>query len=105
VDPNSTSAFNTVLSGQKLWMLLPPNVTPPGVYISEDGSSVTAPLSIIEWLIIFWDDTVRLHGRHGDSTLIIDVCSAGETIFVPAGWKHLVINLSGEQCPLPRESA
>lgn len=75
-------------------MLLPPNVTPPGVYISEDGSSITAPLSIMEWLINFWDETVRLHGRQGDGTLFIEVCSAGETVVVPAGWKHLVINLS-----------
>lgn len=96
LDPNNTSAYNTVLSGRKLWMLLPPHVTPPGVFISADGGSVTAPLSIIEWLVHFWDECVRLHGRHGDNTLLVDVCGAGETLFVPAGWRHLVINLEGE---------
>ncbi|UZJ51107.1 hypothetical protein CBS101457_000427 [Exobasidium rhododendri] len=93
VDPNGTSAYNTVLSGRKLWMLLPPTITPPGVFISADGSSVTAPLSIIEWLLHFFDECVRLHGHHGDDTLILDICSKGETVFIPAGWRHLVINL------------
>lgn len=95
VDPNSTSAFNTVLSGRKLWLLLPPTITPPGIFISDDHSSVTAPLSIIEWLCNFWEETVRKHGKRGDDNLIVDVCEAGETIFVPSQWHHLVINLDG----------
>lgn len=95
VDPNYTSAYNTVLSGSKLWMLLPPNVTPPGIFISHDGGTVTAPLSIAEWLTDFWKPCTKKHGSGpgGDNTLIVDVCGPGETIYVPAGWKHLVINL------------
>lgn len=95
VDPNHTSAYNTVLSGRKLWMLLPPHITPPGVFISHDGATVTAPLSIAEWLTDFWLHCVQQHGRRGDNTLIVDVCGPGETIYVPAGWKHLVVNLEG----------
>jgi hypothetical protein len=95
VDPNRTSAYNTVLSGRKLWMLLPPHITPPGVFISEDAGTITAPLSIAEWLTDFWQPCLRQHGkaRGGDDTLLVDVCGPGETIYVPAGWKHLVINL------------
>lgn len=95
VDPNSTSAYNTVLSGCKLWMLLPPSVTPPGIFISSDGGTVTAPLSIAEWLTDFWQLCIKKHGSGsgGDNTLIVDVCGPGETIYIPAGWKHLVINL------------
>lgn len=85
-----------MLSGTKLWLLLPPHITPPGVYISQDGGTVTAPLSIIEWLTDFWKPCVRKHGSRGDDTLLVDVCRPGETIYVPAGWKHLVINLEGK---------
>jgi len=31
-DPNSTSAWNAVISGTKKWIMFPPNVLPPGDY-------------------------------------------------------------------------
>ncbi|PWN90463.1 Clavaminate synthase-like protein [Acaromyces ingoldii] len=94
-DPNYTSAYNTVLSGHKLWLLLPPHLTPPGIYITPDGADITAPLSIGEWLDGFWKECVKKHGTgaQGDGQLLVGVCAPGETMFVPAGWKHLVVNL------------
>ncbi|KAI3688012.1 hypothetical protein L1987_81718 [Smallanthus sonchifolius] len=65
IDPNSTSAWNAVVKGSKKWVLFPPDVAPPGVYPSADGAK--KPVEC--------------------------VCKAGEVIFVPNGWWHLVINL------------
>ncbi|TKY91035.1 hypothetical protein EX895_001034 [Sporisorium graminicola] len=96
-DPNGTSAWNAVLNGRKAWMMLPPHVTPPGVYVSEDEAEVTAPLSIAEWLLEFAQETRRLYGpeaaRPEDRLLVEGVCEEGEVLYVPSGWWHLVINL------------
>lgn len=54
-DPNGTSAWNACLTGSKLWLFCPPHMSPPGVFASEDGSEVASPLSVIEWLIDFYD--------------------------------------------------
>lgn len=96
-DPNGTSAWNAVLTGRKAWMMLPPHITPPGVYVSEDEAEVTAPLSIAEWLLEFAQETRRLYGpeaaRKEDRLLLEGVCEEGEVLYVPSGWWHLVINL------------
>ena len=96
-DPNGTSAWNAVLNGRKAWMMLPPHVTPPGVYVSDDEAEVTAPLSIAEWLLEFAQETRRLYGpeasRPEDRLLLEGVCEEGEVLYVPSGWWHLVINL------------
>lgn len=96
-DPNGTSAWNAVLSGRKAWMLLPPHITPPGVYVSQDEAEVTAPLSIAEWLLDFATETRRLYGpeapRAEDRVLLEGVCEEGQVLYVPSGWWHLVINL------------
>ncbi|KAN0065828.1 hypothetical protein ACQY0O_000958 [Thecaphora frezii] len=96
-DPNGTSAWNAVLTGRKAWMMLPPHVTPPGVYVSADEAEITAPLSIAEWLIGFAEETRKTYGpsaaRPGDRVLLEVVCEAGEVLYVPSGWWHLVVNL------------
>ncbi|KAL8729832.1 MAG: hypothetical protein Q9166_004473 [cf. Caloplaca sp. 2 TL-2023] len=90
-DPNATSAWNAVISGSKYWIMFPTNPSdspPPGVYVSEDQSEVTSPLSIAEWLLGFHAEARRTRGcREG-------VCKAGEVLHVPSGWWHLVVNLS-----------
>lgn len=94
-----TSAWNTILDGAKLWLMLPPDTPPPGVYVTGDEAEVMAPLSIAEWVNGFYDETKRLHGpvsTGGDGKLLEGVCLRGETVYVPSGWWHLVINL--EEC-------
>lgn len=86
-DPNATSAWNATIIGSKKWILLPPHVTPPGVFPSQDGSEVVTPASLIEWFIHFYDQLPRSAG------VIECVTRPGDVIFVPSGWWHTAINL------------
>jgi len=89
-DPNATSAWNAVLKGRKYWIMFPSSRSlppPPGVYISEDQSEVTSPLSIAEWLLGFHAEARQTPG------CIEGICNEGEVLYVPSGWYHLVLNL------------
>ncbi|KAI9745286.1 MAG: hypothetical protein M1818_001566 [Claussenomyces sp. TS43310] len=89
-DPNATSAWNAVLRGSKYWIMFPTTADsppPPGVYVSEDQSEVTSPLSIAEWLIGFHAEARRTPG------CLEGICYEGEVLHVPSGWWHLVVNL------------
>jgi hypothetical protein len=89
-DPNATSAWNAVLKGSKYWIMFPSSPSlppPPGVFVSQDQSEVTSPLSIAEWLLGFHAEARRTAGcREG-------ICGEGEVLHVPSGWYHLVLNL------------
>jgi hypothetical protein len=89
-DPNATSAWNAVLRGSKYWIMFPTDTEsppPPGVYVSEDQSEVTSPLSIAEWLIGFHAEARKTPG------CLEGICGEGEVLHVPSGWWHLVVNL------------
>uniref|UniRef100_A0ACD5WUJ9 Uncharacterized protein n=1 Tax=Avena sativa TaxID=4498 RepID=A0ACD5WUJ9_AVESA len=88
VDPNSTSAWNAVIKGAKKWVMFPPEVPPPGVHPSADGAEVTSPVSIMEWFMDFYGAC-----RTWKKRPIECVYRAGDIVFVPNGWWHLVINL------------
>lgn len=91
-DPNQTSAWNVVLSGIKLWILLPPDVSPPGVTADKDEEEVTAPIGISEWILSgFYNDAVKLAGA---GKCLIGVTFPGECLYVPTGWWHSVINIT-----------
>jgi hypothetical protein len=60
---------------------------PPGVYVSEDQSEVTSPLSIVEWLLAFHAEARETKG------CLEGICGEGEILHVPSGWWHLVVNL------------
>ncbi|EPQ64772.1 BgtA-20919 [Blumeria graminis f. sp. tritici] len=90
MDPNATSAWNAVLRGSKYWIMFPPSTkypTPPGVYVSNNLSEVTSPVSIAEWLLNFHAQARKTPG------CIECICKEGEIVHVPSGWWHLVVNL------------
>lgn len=87
-DPNNTSAWNAALSGRKLWIMLPPGITPPGVSTDEEESEVTSPVGLAEWVLSgFYNDAVKMPEAQ------IGITFPGECMYVPSGWWHAVINL------------
>ncbi|KAF0697075.1 Aste57867_12222 [Aphanomyces stellatus] len=87
IDPNATCAWNAVLRGTKKWIMFPPEVVPPGVHPSTDGGEVSTPVSLMEWFVTFYAQIKSKTPVHLEGT-----CRAGEMIFVPRGWWHLVLN-------------
>ncbi|KAH1065366.1 hypothetical protein J1N35_030353 [Gossypium stocksii] len=90
VDPGLTSAWNTLLCGRKRWALYPPGTVPLGVTVhvdDDDGDiSVDSPTSLQWWL--------DFYPLLADENKPIECTQLpGETIFVPSGWWHCVLNL------------
>lgn len=80
VDPLGTSAWVTVLSGRKLWVMFPPNV--------KQDVGLRDELTSWEWM--------ARNFPHCLSTVpgcMYVVQASGETVFVPGGWLHAVVNL------------
>ncbi|KAL6650056.1 hypothetical protein ACP70R_014280 [Stipagrostis hirtigluma subsp. patula] len=90
VDPGLTSAWNTLLCGKKRWALYPPGRVPGGVTVhvnDEDGDvDIETPTSLQWWLDIY--PHLAEHEKPLECTQL-----PGETIFVPSGWWHCVLNI------------
>lgn len=100
-DPNSTCAWNSILKGAKYWVMFPPHVTPPGIYTDGEESEVTSPCSLAEWFLGgFYNDVVMEGLAEGtkDAPFLHGMCEEGETMYVPAGWWHMVVNVCESEC-------
>ncbi|XP_049349579.1 F-box protein At1g78280 [Solanum verrucosum] len=90
VDPSLTSAWNTLLCGRKRWALYPPGRVPLGVTVhvnEEDGDvNIDSPSSLQWWLDFY--PLLAEEDKPIECTQL-----PGETIFVPSGWWHCVLNL------------
>jgi len=86
-DPLNTSAWNTLLSGRKRWVLLRPD-TPKHIakakHVMKEGDDDEA-------VNVFLDLLPRL--REQGVKMAEFVQYPGETIFLPGGWWHCVINI------------
>jgi len=89
-DPLCTSAWNTLIRGRKLWLLLAPD-TPRKV---AKGKDVMRPGDDDEAINHFLDFLPRKLAQN-DPTFkpILCVQHPGDTIFVPGEWWHCVVNL------------
>ncbi|GJJ69602.1 histone arginine demethylase JMJD6 [Entomortierella parvispora] len=81
-DPSGTSAWNTLLSGHKRWALYPPHIIPPG----HDPTSPDRLTSVSWYLDVYPYLAPELRPLE-------IVQYPGQTIFVPSGWWHMVINM------------
>ncbi|KAG1052209.1 hypothetical protein G6F43_005640 [Rhizopus delemar] len=92
-DPLGTSAWNALIRGHKRWCLFPPN-TPKSLY--------DPPMKPYDHEGVSWFDRVyptfkkrQASGKTlGEEWGMVEVLQQpGETIFVPGGWPHVVMNL------------
>lgn len=99
IDPLGTSAWNTLLHGAKRWVLFPPNV-PKSVV---KGRGLIRNDEDDEAIHYFMFILPRIKGRALDTGNTGDYenfeCyeftqNAGETVYVPNGWWHAVLNLT-----------
>eukprot|EP00730_Choanoeca_flexa_P007262 TRINITY_DN12302_c2_g1_i1.p1 TRINITY_DN12302_c2_g1~~TRINITY_DN12302_c2_g1_i1.p1 ORF type:complete len:466 (+),score=70.51 TRINITY_DN12302_c2_g1_i1:108-1505(+) len=90
VDPNYTAAWNTVVYGRKKWIMFPPDVLPPGLELA--GDRVEQAESVLEWFVSSYS-SIHEPGSPWAEHVHECVCEPGETVYIPAGWWHLVLNL------------
>lgn len=91
VDPNHTSAWNTVIYGRKKCIMFPPHILPPGIQVCKGTGRVEQNDSVIAWFLHYYDKIHQdpLLRRHVKECL----CNPGDTLFIPDGWWHLILNL------------
>jgi histone arginine demethylase JMJD6 len=90
IDPLGTSAWNTSIFGYKLWLLLPPEI-PKSI---AKGKDCLLPGEDDEAIMYFRNIFPRLKLKYPDMKEIIFVQKPGETVYIPGGWWHTVVNLS-----------
>ncbi|KAL7550068.1 hypothetical protein ACHAWF_017276 [Thalassiosira exigua] len=88
VDPLWTNAWVTILQGKKRWLLFPPDTPHESIGMFEDKPQI--PSSI--WFRDYYDK-VTSPSWPKEYRPIEVLQQAGETVYVPAGWPHLVLNL------------
>ncbi len=93
VDPNCTSAWNSLLCGRKRWALFPP-VDSQGMVdmgVEQDGARVKRTPPCLWWEEVY--PTIVANGSAEKYGMIECIQEPGDTIFVPEGWWHTVLNL------------
>ncbi|KAF9141212.1 jumonji domain-containing protein 6 [Mortierella sp. GBA39] len=90
IDPLGTSAWNTLTTGHKRWCMFPPGI-PKSLY---DPVMKPFDREAVSWFHHvyprFAANDFELAKQYG---MIEVIQGPGETMFVPGGWPHIVMNL------------
>src|SRR5437763_15896546 len=94
VDPLGTSAWNTLLVGHKRWCLFPPS-TPRNVIDPSmkhlDHEAVTWFANVLPKLKKVTNEGEKSFAEQWGMIEVLQ--KPGETMYVPGGWYHTVMNL------------
>ena len=92
-DPLGTSAWNTLLVGHKRWCLFPPS-TPHKIIDPKikgvDHEAVSWFTHVFPTLVKVNEDQESYAEKFG---MVQVLQKPGETMYVPGGWYHVVMNL------------
>lgn len=94
IDPKCTCAWNALLAGHKRWVLFPPGHDP--AYLREIGVVCEDSMSTPEPPTHWWTDVypgLAGSGRARELGMVECIQRPGDTIYVPQGWWHAVLNL------------
>ncbi|KAG7390409.1 hypothetical protein PHYPSEUDO_007932 [Phytophthora pseudosyringae] len=88
-DPARTSAWNSLVKGRKRWAIYPPDSPPPGANVAKNGEYRDSGLDMpsLMWYLHVYPTLTP------DQKPLEIIQEEGETIYVPNGWWHLVLNL------------
>ena len=84
-----TAAWNTLLAGRKRWVLFEPGTSKK----VATGSQLVKPGEDDEAINYFVDILPRIRRTYPHARRIEVVQRPGDTLYVPAGWWHAVLNL------------
>lgn len=87
IDPLYTNAWVTVLDGIKRWMLFPPCC--PAEVIGMQSISIPSVI----WFRDYYEKVTNTIDWPNEWRPVEVLQFPGETVFVPNGWAHLVVNL------------
>ena len=102
IDPLATSAWNTLISGKKRWVLFPPYIPKrivKGKSVIKKGEDDEAIhyfmyiLPRIKQMAIKYQNDNTVQGYHNFRCYEFTQ-EAGETVYIPNGWWHAVLNLT-----------
>jgi len=92
IDPLETAAWNTLLRGRKLWVMFSPELTKQQVkgkrHMRNGGDD-----EAIDWMSEMLPRMIKSGDLEECRTTYNFIQYPGDTIFVPNGWWHCVLNL------------